>query len=724
MTSVMVANHFRHKLHLNLMPLSHGSGKGTKIPWQVYQTEKCNLPIEENQNFAIICGITSDNLVCLDYDHIDELTDDLTPFPNILDKTLVVKTGNGFHVLIRTDKTLKKIIMKKNDKVLEILGQGQYFLGATSKHYEKDESGNYIASGKTYDIISNADSIMQVDSLELWNRLTDKGWINTSATSGIKQELHLEDYNSQNKIAELEKGNWSSGERYTNGFSYTVKRLTRGDSIEEIRESLIQINSTCHPPHSQTEIDRIIKDGMNQHLKNIKNKPNEESRHQSPPELGHNEIANMIMDEKSFVTVDKAYEILTFDGRRYSESHAQSIIKKRVDEILPNATTSFRSEVIEKIRIRTNNSIDGFDTEPELITLENGNLNLKSLELTPHDPSVLNTILIPNEYHLPKYPINVDSIFADIEKNLRDTLFWKFLSTSFTVDGELDSKSLETALEVIALCFIKSNVDNYAIMNLGAGENGKSKFLEYLELLIGKENSHHATLQQLGADKFQSAELKNKMINTFPDLEDDELRGTGLIKTIITSESITAQKKYGHPFTFKPFCKLLFSCNRFPKVRDQSQGFFRRWIILKWKRNFANDPERDEHLLEKLSENKEERNLVFSSLIHLSNKILESGWTHKPDWKLIQKEWNENADPVSYFVDNFTTDSDTNIPIRIMWQKYKAVCYDKGDKPLGIGQFSKEFEQFYDKDKLHGVRLWLNVAIKEPIQTELLENMQ
>jgi putative DNA primase/helicase len=261
-------------------------------------------------------------------------------------------------------------------------------------------------------------------------------------------------------------------------------------------------------------------------------------------------------------------------------------------------------------------------------------------------------------------------------------------------------------------------------MNLGAGENGKSKFLEYLELLIGKENSYHSTLQQLGADKFQSAELKNKLINTFPDLEDEELRGTGLIKTIITSESITAQKKYGHPFTFKPFCKLLFSCNRFPKVRDQSQGFFRRWIIINWKRNFANDPERNEHLSEKLSANKEERNLVFSSLIHLSNKILESGLTHKPDWKTIQKDWNENADPVSFFVDNFTTDSDSNVPKRLMYSKYKTVCYEKGEKPLGIGQFSKEFEQYYESERTNASRVWLNVKIKESIQTELLENMQ
>ncbi len=89
-----------------------------------------------------------------------------------------------------------------------------------------------------------------------------------------------------------------------------------------------------------------------------------------------------------------------------------------------------------------------------------------------------------------------------------------------------------------------------------------------------------------------SADLDGKSANIFSDLEKNELRHTGEIKDIVSGEGLQVQKKYKDPFTLYPFVKLMFSCNRFPKSFDQSQGFFRKWMIVKWERNFENDPER------------------------------------------------------------------------------------------------------------------------------------
>ena len=117
------------------------------------------------------------------------------------------------------------------------------------------------------------------------------------------------------------------------------------------------------------------------------------------------------------------------------------------------------------------------------------------------------------------------------------------------------------------------------------------------------------------------ANLEGKLGNIFTDLESDELKKSGKIKSIVSGEGVEVQNKYQKAFTLYPFCKLMFSCNRFPKVYDQSQGFFRKWIIVKWERNFENDPDRDEHLKDKLKNNQEEKNKIFSSLIYLSRKI-------------------------------------------------------------------------------------------------------
>ncbi|KFM18203.1 primase protein [Marine Group I thaumarchaeote SCGC RSA3] len=433
-------------------------------------------------------------------------------------------------------------------------------------------------------------------------------------------------------------------------------------------------------------------------------------------------VAQKIMSEKSFVTLTKTDEILTFDGRRYSQKVAETYIRSRTDQLEPTQSKSFKNEVIDKIKTRTYKDFEIFNSRPDILTLENGILDLNQMKLSEHTPDNLTTLLLPLEYKKPQFEIKEETIFEDIEKNLKDTLFWKFLKSSFTLDENFEKKSFEAALEIIASVFVKQQIDAKAVINLGKGENGKSVFLSYIESLVGNENKSNIQLQQLSEDKFLPSQLKDKLVNIFADLENNELRKAGLIKAIITNEGITGQEKHGRPFTFNPFCKLIFSCNRFPKVFDQSQGFFRRWIILHWNRNFENDPQRDEHLLQKLVSNKEEKNKVFSTLIHLSRQLYQRGkFSHSKDWKTIQKEWNANADPISDFVEHYTKDSDSNTRVREMHAWYKEIMYQKGENPLGIGQFGKIFREYYDQSVNHDVRIWLGVEPKKPIQEKMKE---
>ena len=149
-------------------------------------------------------------------------------------------------------------------------------------------------------------------------------------------------------------------------------------------------------------------------------------------------------------------------------------------------------------------------------------------------------------------------------------------------------------------------------------------------------------------------------------------------------------------------------------------GFFRRWIIVKWERNFENDPERDEHLLEKLTSNREEMNLVFSCLVFLARKLNRVGkFTHSKDWKTIQKEWNENADPIDDFDSNYIIDSENNKTKRETYQFYKKYCFKKGETPLGMGQFSKAFAEYHDEYRNNSVREWSNIDFKESVQTNM-----
>ena len=439
------------------------------------------------------------------------------------------------------------------------------------------------------------------------------------------------------------------------------------------------------------------------------------------------ETATKIMEQYQLVTLRSTDEILSHNGKIYSKSNAESIIREESEKIIENCTTHDRSEVTNKIKARTYVDMESFDDDARIITTPNCVLNIETLEVDKHSPDYLSRILLPVEYVDIPHPIDDAAIFENLEENLKNTLFWKFLKSSFTVDGAFRQEEFETVLEITASFFVKRQIDERAFMFLGKGENGKSVLLEYIESLLGKDNIEHIQLQDLSEDKFMCAHLAGKMANIFPDLERDELRYTGKIKSIISNEGIEVQHKYKSAFKLYPFLKLLFSCNRFPKVYDQSQDFFRRWIIVKWERDFEGDPERDEHLKEKLAGNQDEKSLVFSCLVHLARKLNKTGkFTHSKNWKEIQKEWNANADPIDDFATNYIVDSDGNKTKRETYQFYKEVMFSKGEIPLGIGQFGKAFSQYYEDDKDkdeygRSTRVWLNIAFKEAKQLEMKE---
>jgi len=188
---------------------------------------------------------------------------------------------------------------------------------------------------------------------------------------------------------------------------------------------------------------------------------------------------------------------------------------------------------------------------------------------------------------------------------------------------------------------------------------------------------------------------------------------------------VYAQYKNKQGFDLHPFSSLIFSTNRFPKVYDDNkQGFFRRWIIVKWQRNFENDPQRDSKLKQKLLETKSDRDIVFSNLIHISKRLYDSNkFTYSKNWKENQKTWNENADPVKNFIETYTLEVENhNESKRETHDFYKEICDKLGETPLGMKQFSLAMSEYYDESKSNGSRTWNHMKLKRPVQETLQDS--
>ena len=208
-----------------------------------------------------------------------------------------------------------------------------------------------------------------------------------------------------------------------------------------------------------------------------------------------------------FVTLRNSEKILLYNGKIYDSLNSESIIKEETEKLIPLCPERDTIEVINKIKRQTYVDFEEFDSDPNLITIENGILDLETLKLKPHTPKHLSQVLIPVKYNKPKS--------ENIEDNLKDTIFWKYLKSSFTINEKFRKDDFETILEIIASPIVKRHIDEKAFMFLGNGENGKSVCLSYIESLLGKNNVTHIPLQKIASDKYMSADLDGKSANIF-----------------------------------------------------------------------------------------------------------------------------------------------------------------------------------------------------------------
>lgn len=701
---------YRDEMCLNIGELVKGTkiplGDKGKVPWHNEINEN-NL--DQERGLCVFCGTTSNNLMVIDLD--DEKL--FEHFENYKNQTFIVKSGKkGYHIYFRTIETPKsKSLTNSNGQHIDILGQGKIAVLPPSIHPDTNISYKIISDNKIKQLTS-------IDENEIYQKLKSLGFTITT---------------EQKPIIELHDKNFIKLEGQNRGEDLLRVIDSWKSKNPELTESMLYLlaneynNLHFNPPYHEDKIHSLVRQGFEYIEKKIREKEyglnqNDEGKRISKNKNVIDYTASLIKSTNNFVTLANTDEILLYNGKIYSKFDAESVIKSETEKIIESCTSHDRNEVINKIKAQTYANLEEFDSNSNLITLENGVLNLDSLELHSHNSEYLSRVLLPVEFTMPIFTIHDDSIFDDIEKNLCDTLFWKFLTSSFTVNGDFRKEDFQTVLEIIASTIIKHHVDEKAFMFLGQGENGKSVCLDYVRSLIGEKNISRISLQDIAEDKFMRANLSGKSVNIFTDLESGEMKHTGKIKAITSGEGLEAQEKYQPPFTLYPFCKLMFSCNRFPKIYDQAHGFFRRWIIIKWERNFENDPERIEYLREKLASNQDEKNQVFSCLVFLARKLNKVGkFTHSKDWETTQKEWNSNADPIDDFASNYIVDSESNKTKRETYQYYKKVMLSKGEAPLGMGQFSKLFAEYYDEDRLkesqRTERVWLNIDFK-PILEE------
>ena len=333
-------------------------------------------------------------------------------------------------------------------------------------------------------------------------------------------------------------------------------------------------------------------------------------------------------------------------------------IKKILTELLRNhVTNNTLNHVLLHIGGRTTVKIKVFQKDDNILCLQNGLYNLNSSKFMDFTPDIVKISKLPVYYNI----------------EARCDKFMKFLNEI------LPEEKHRLVQEIFGFTLMTSYVYHKAILFLGAGSNGKSILLSTLTAMLGLDNISSESLGRLCNNRFAGSSLLGKMANVCSDISAISLSDTGMFKALTGNDYIVAEKKFKPQFKFKSYAKLFFSGNEFPKVYDTSYGFFRRWILIFFPKQFVEGKNAKLNLLKELT-TKEELSGIFNWAVegyrHLSqNQKFSFDMTPKQ----VREIWLKETNPEYRFFQNYVKhDVDGWISKKDLYDRYSDYIKSSG----------------------------------------------
>lgn len=458
-------------------------------------------------------------------------------------------------------------------------------------------------------------------------------------------------------------------------FNYIVYLQTKGFTRDEIRETIQVINDYVFAdPLSDYEISTICRDEAF--------KPDDviaEQVAQAEKKVGfsHNEFGDELINTFKIITVNN--QLYVYEDGYYQRD--EKIIEGKMIQLFRSIKQNQRNEVLSYIRIRTHVSGGAIKVNPYVINLKNTRYDIRSGKCLEFTPEAIEFDRIPVTYDPSAYCADLD----------------KMLNRVFLGDREV----INLFEEMIGACLLKHNRYQKAFMLYGSGSNGKSTILNLINTLLGSHNISNIALEKV-TDRFNVAELENKLANIGDDIDNVVIKDTGTLKKLFAGNSIQVERKGERPFTIEPYATHIYSCNAIPRSFDKSDGFYRRWLFIPFNAKFSSaDPDYDPLIEDKIT-----TDTALSYLLNLgirgAERLLKRGKFTEPESVKEALEaykadnsttlsWIDDRDlDLNYFLENSTDKAYSDF---VDWCKLSGV---KTNNVTGKKTFFKEVITKYD----------------------------
>ena len=336
-------------------------------------------------------------------------------------------------------------------------------------------------------------------------------------------------------------------------------------------------------------------------------------------------------------------------------------------------TSTFTKKGIEQLYTDATMIIGSSKDKTVRINLLNGTLEITgtSHRLKLHDPSDFLKYVLPFEY----------------DTKAKAPLFEKYL------DRVLPDKSSQMVLqEFHGYVFIKHLKLEKALILLGVGKNGKSVMFEIDRALFGSENISTKGLGDLtdrDSGNDNRAKLADKLLNYGSEIRAKDI-DVDIFKRLVSGEPVAAREKYKTGFDLENACKLMFNANTLPMGAENTEAYFRRFLIVAFNETIT-EAEKDPELHTKIIES-ELPGVLNWAIKGLDRLLIQKKFTRCLTADDALEQYKKESNTVIGYIEEY--DIVTGISsfklVNALYKEYRIHCMSSGYKPLAKNDFSTE----------------------------------
>ncbi|MBX9656151.1 hypothetical protein K2Y11_21250 [bacterium] len=337
--------------------------------------------------------------------------------------------------------------------------------------------------------------------------------------------------------------------------------------------------------------------------------------------------------------------------------------------------------------VELNTWLDGVEGPAECISMQNGIIDLQRLIAgksdfqIPHTSSYFSPVVL-------RYPFDPE---ADCPK-FREVI-------SFNLED--DTERIRLIQEWFGYSLTRNTDAQKFLVLQGNGNNGKTVIAAANEAMLGSENVSHVGLDVFGI-RFGLNPTLGKFLNIVGDTGELDRVAEGVIKQFVGGERLSFDRKNKEPIEALPTARLLICCNDPPRIKDRSDGIYRRMIMVPFER--AIPDERKVQGMDKpewWTRSGELPGIFNWALAGLARLIKNGGVFTIPKVSVaaLEKYRDENNSARSFLKQCCRRNPACKAPKPAVFRLYREWCQERNCHPLGQDPFTKEISKLFGKVK-------------------------